>query len=58
VLYGDGHTAFEKRSDVGMKDDGIYTYQVEGDDIRIGTNPTARDKENDAKNDNDSFLAI
>jgi hypothetical protein len=58
VLYGDGHNAFERRSDVGMGHDGIYTYQAEGDDIRIGTNPAARDEENDAKNSEDSFLAI
>jgi prepilin-type processing-associated H-X9-DG protein len=58
VLFADGHAAFERRSDVGMGYDGIDTYQGQGDDIRIGTNPTGRNKENDAKSEDDSFLAL
>ncbi len=57
VLYGDGHNWYENRSDVGVKRDGIYTYQSKGD-IRIGTNPTARDEANDARSKEDSFLGI
>ena len=57
VLFGDGHNAYEKRSDVGVRHDGIYTYQS-GGDIRIGTNPTARDEANDAMSEEDSFLGI
>ena len=57
VSYGDGHSSYEKRSDVGVKHDGIYTYQS-GGDIRIGTNPTARDEGNDARSEEDSFLGI
>ncbi len=57
VVYGDGHNAFEKRSNVGVRHDGIYTYQS-GGDIRIGKNPTARDKGNDARSREDSFLGI
>ena len=63
VLYGDGHTEWAKTSDVGVKHDNIYTFwPKEKDptdhDIRIGKNPTARDKENDSKSKDDSFLAI
>lgn len=57
VLFGDGHNSYEKRSDVGVRHDGIYTYQS-GGDIRIGTNPTARDEGNDAMSRKDSFLGI
>lgn len=57
VLYGDGHNSYEKRSDVGVRHDGIYTYQSEGD-IRIGKNPTGRDEANDAMSEEDSFLGI
>ncbi len=57
VVYGDGHSSYEKRSDVGVKHDGIYTYQS-GGDIRIGQNPTARDEDNDARSEEDSFLGI
>lgn len=57
VLYGDGHSSYEKRSDVGVKHDGIYTYQS-GGDIRIGKNPTSRDEVNDARSEDDSFLGI
>jgi len=63
VLFGDGHCAWEKTSDVGVKGDNIYTFWSKekdptADDIRIGKNPTARDKENDSKSKEDSFLAI
>ena len=39
VLFGDGHSAYEKVSDVGVKHDNIYTRRGIGDsdsDIRIG----------------------
>ncbi len=63
VLFGDGHCAWEKTSDVGVKHDNIYTFwpkekDLTDHDIRIGKNPTARDKENDSKSKDDSFLAI
>ncbi len=63
VLYGDGHSEWAKTSDVGVNQDNIYTFwPKEKDptdhDRRIGKNPTARDKENDSKSKNDSFLAI
>jgi hypothetical protein len=63
VLYGDGHSEWDKTSDVGVKHDNIYTFWPKekdptADDIRIGKNPTARDKENDSKSKDDSFLAI
>ncbi len=57
VVYGDGHRSYEKRSDVGVRHDGIYTYQS-GGDIRIGKNPTGRDEGNDAISREDSFLGI
>ncbi|MBE0534608.1 MAG: hypothetical protein IH624_02985 [Phycisphaerae bacterium] len=62
VLFGDGHSSFEKASDVGIKEDGIYTYWPSagaGDgEKRVGQNPTARDPENDARAAEDSFLAM
>jgi len=63
VLFGDGHVSFEKSSDCGVRNDNIYTYWssedgAQEDDRRIGTNPTARDKDNDAKSKDDSFLVI
>ena len=52
-----------KTSDVGINHDNIYTYwstptNPTENDIRIGTNPTSRSKENDAQSPDDSFLAI
>ena len=63
VLFGDGHSSFEKTSDCGVRNDNIYTYWSSEDgakeeDRRVGTNPTARDKKNDAKSRDDSFLVI
>jgi prepilin-type processing-associated H-X9-DG protein len=63
VTFADGHAEYVKTSDVGVKHDNIYTYwsameKPTENDIRIGTNPTARDKDNDAKSADDSFLAI
>lgn len=63
VLFADGHTEFVKTPDVGVKHDNIYTYwstptKPTESDIRIGTNPTSRSKENDAQSPDDSFLAI
>jgi prepilin-type N-terminal cleavage/methylation domain-containing protein len=39
ILYGDGHSSFEKYSDVGVRNDNIYTIQTGGslpEDIRRG----------------------
>ncbi len=63
VMFGDGHNAFVKMSDVGVKHDGIYTYWPTGGEPteaerRIGRNPTGRDADNDAKGEEDSFLGI
>ncbi len=63
VVFADGHSEYVKTTDVGVKHDNIYTYWSASEnptenDIRIGTNPTARDKDNDAKSADDSFLAI
>ncbi|MEN6309795.1 MAG: hypothetical protein ABFD91_18770 [Anaerohalosphaeraceae bacterium] len=63
VLYADGHSAWETRSDVGMRNDNIYTYwstekEPTKQDIRGGTAPTGRTADNDAKSKEDSFLAI
>ncbi len=40
------------------KSEPILQQKPSESDIRIGTNPTARDKDNDAKSADDSFLAI
>ncbi len=63
VTFADGHSEYVKTSDVGVKHDNIYTYwsvpkNPTESDIRIGTNPTSRSKDNDAKTAEDSFLAI
>lgn len=63
VAYADGHSEYVKTTDVGVKHDNIYTFWSAPEnptdaDRRIGTNPTARDKDNDAKSADDSFLAI
>lgn len=65
VTFGDGHSAYEKYSDVGVKHDNIYTPQapnatVEAQ-IRTGwmgmAQPPATDQAiNAPQNDNDSFL--
>jgi hypothetical protein len=63
VTFADGHSEYCKTTDVGMKHDNIYTFwsameKPTENDIRIGTNPTSRGKDNDAKSADDSFLAI
>ena len=63
VVFGDGHSAYEKMSDVGVGHDGIYTYwPAPGEpteaERRIGRNPTGRDADNDAKSGEDSCLGI
>ncbi len=41
VMFGDGHNAYEKRTDVGVKHDNIYTPQTGSvvNDIRQGAKP-------------------
>lgn len=63
VLYADGHAANEKTSNVGVKNDNIYTFWSTEDnpsdqDRQGGTAPTSRSTENDAKSETDSFLVI
>lgn len=63
ILFGDGHIEFNRTATVGVNNDNIYTYwsneaNPTDDDKQIGINPTARDKENDSKHEEDSFLAI
>ena len=63
VLYADGYVGYEQSSDVGVKHDNIFTFWSMTDnpseqDVRNGTNPTSRSKDNDAKSKDDSFLAI
>lgn len=63
VAFADGHSEYCKTTDVGVKHDNIYTFWAvpknpSENDIRIGRNPTARDKDNDAQSETDSFLAI
>ncbi len=63
VLFGDGHNSFEKSANCGGGKDNIYTIWSKDDepseqDRQGGKNPTARDNENDAKSEEDSFLAI
>jgi prepilin-type processing-associated H-X9-DG protein len=63
VMFADGHSEFVKTPDVGVNHDNIYTFwstptNPTEKDIRIGTNPTSRSKENDAQSPDDSFLAI
>ncbi|MBE0534610.1 MAG: hypothetical protein IH624_02995, partial [Phycisphaerae bacterium] len=62
IVYADGHSSYEKTTDAGVAHDNIYTFwptetptEVER---RIGQNPTARDKQNDAKSKDDSLLVI
>jgi len=63
VLYGDGHTSFEKTPDAGVYRDNIYTRQAEGggeEAIRIGNPEEMPDYTIDNKwqprSMNDSFL--
>jgi hypothetical protein len=63
VAYADNSCRYAMTTDIGVKHDNIYTFwsateNPTENDIRIGTNPTARDKDNDAKSADDSFLAI
>jgi len=63
VAFADGSAQYVKTPDVGVNHDNIYTYwstptSPTESDIRIGTNPTSRSKENDAQSPDDSFLAI
>ena len=63
VLWADGHASYETSPNVGVKKDNIYTYwsteeNPSEQDIQGGTAPTGRSAENDAKSDEDSFLAI
>lgn len=65
VLFADGHSSYETRPDVGVRYDNIYTYwrittneNPNELDKRIGRPPTGRNPENDAKDKDDSFLAI
>jgi hypothetical protein len=63
VIYADGHAEYNKITDVGIKHDNIYTYWSVTDnptekDKRIGTHPTSRSADNDAKSKEDSFLAL
>jgi hypothetical protein len=63
VLFGDGHTSYEKQPNVGVKNDNIYTFwstrkNPTEQDIQGGTAPTSRGPENNAKSTQDSFLAI
>lgn len=63
VLYADGHNSYETKPNVGVNKDNIFTYQSTDkdpteQDIQGGTNPTSRSPDNDAKSEDDSFLAI
>jgi prepilin-type processing-associated H-X9-DG protein len=63
VLYADGHNSWEKQPNIGVNKDNIFTFHSTDkdpteQDIQGGTNPTGRGPENDAKSEEDSFLAI
>jgi competence protein ComGC len=65
VLYADGRSTWEIRPDVGINNDNIFTFWSEktGNDPnesyrRIGQPPRRHTPENDAKDKDDSFLAI
>ena len=63
VLFADGHCSYHNVSDIGVEHDNIYTFWARDEnpteeDKRIGQNPTGRDASNDAKGEDDSFLAI
>jgi len=61
VMFGDGHNAFEKRSDVGVRHDNIYTPQPANpstpNHIRQGSFPPIQTyPTNDPSTSSDSFL--
>lgn len=63
VIWADGHSTFETLPNTGINQDNIFTFHSTDkdpteQDIQGGTNPTSRDPENDAKDKDDSFLAI
>lgn len=63
VLFADGHSSYETQPNVGVKHDNIYTFWSAEEnpteqDRQGGTAPTSRSGENDAKHEDDSFLAI
>lgn len=63
VLYADGSTHYETRSDVGVRNDNIYTFWPTEDspteqDRRGGAAPVDRTPDNDAKSEEDSFLVL
>jgi prepilin-type processing-associated H-X9-DG protein len=63
VLYIDGHVKFEAYPNCGIKKDNIYTFwsndiDPNKQDIQGGTNPKERNLENDAKSEEDFFLAL
>ena len=63
VVFADGHAEFVRTSNCGIGKDNIYTFQSREDnpneqDIQGGSIPTGRTAENDAKAEDDSFLAI
>ncbi|MBL7215685.1 MAG: hypothetical protein ISS71_08415 [Phycisphaerae bacterium] len=63
ILYADGHMSFNEQPNAGINNDNIYTFWSEEEnpseqDIQGGTAPTGRSVENDAKSEEDSFLAI
>ena len=63
VQFADGHVAYEKQPNVGVKNDNIFTYWSTEEnpteqDRQGGTAPTGRSPENDAKSVHDSFLVL
>ena len=59
VMFGDGHNAFEKRTDVGVRHDNIYTPQAGStiNEIRQGLRPPLADyPTNDPVGSSDSYL--
>lgn len=63
VQHAGGHSSFEKQSNVGVRNDNIYTYWSAEEnpteqDTQGGTAPTGRGPENDAKSEDDSFLVL
>ena len=63
ILFADGHLEFEETPNVGINNDNIYTYWSKEEnpteqDIQGGTAPTERNRENDSKSKDDSFLVL
>lgn len=63
VLYIDGSARFERKPNCAVNNDNIYTYWPTAENptennIQTGQNPTKRNKQNDSKSNEDSFLAI